>query len=104
MDFLQQFIHRLEVGGGMRYVRAGLSALVMLGLLVGYNWRAFRNMSTQEAMDSAQVARNISQGKGFTTLFIRPFSMYLLTRHCQEVQAAPAPGPRSRRWAQSCTP
>ena len=34
-------------------------------------------MATQEAMDAAQVARNIAQGKGYTTLFIRPFSIYL---------------------------
>ncbi len=28
-------------------------------------------------MDSAQLARNIADGKGYTTLFIRPFSLYL---------------------------
>src|SRR6185312_3617864 len=38
----------------------------------------FRNFSTQEAMDSAQVARNIAEGHGYTTLFVRPFSMYLI--------------------------
>jgi hypothetical protein len=32
-------------------------------------------------MDSAQLARNVSQGKGYTTLFVRPFSMYLLRKH-----------------------
>lgn len=32
-------------------------------------------------MDAAQLARNISQGKGYTTLFVRPFSIYLVKKH-----------------------
>ena len=32
-------------------------------------------------MDAAQVARNLSEGKGFTTQFIRPFSLFLMQRH-----------------------
>ena len=34
----------------------------------------YHNFAAPEAMDAAQVARNISEGKGFTTEFIRPFS------------------------------
>jgi hypothetical protein len=78
MPFLQDIIHKLEEGGGLRYVRVGLSVLAVVMMTVAYNWRAFRNMSTLEAMDAAQVGRNIAQGKGFTTLFLRPFSMYLV--------------------------
>ena len=48
---------------------------------MGYNWRAFRNMSTLEAMDAAQLGRNIARGKGYTTLFVRPLSIYLLRKH-----------------------
>ena len=32
-------------------------------------------------MDAAQVARNLAEGHGFTTEFIRPFSIYLLQKH-----------------------
>lgn len=84
MDFLQNFIHRLEVGGGMRYVRISVAVLAVVALFGGYNWRAFRNMSTQEAMDAAQLGRNLAEGKGYHTLFIRPFSMYLVKKHNQE--------------------
>jgi hypothetical protein len=85
---LQRFIHQLEVGGGMRYFRWGLGGLVLLLFLIGYNMRAFKNMSTQEAMDSAQLARNIAEGKGYTTLFVRPFSMYLVKRHALQKKDA----------------
>jgi hypothetical protein len=32
-------------------------------------------------MDAAQLARNISEGRGYTTLFIRPLSLYLVQKH-----------------------
>ena len=86
MPFLQDIIHKLEVGGGTRFFRIGLSLLAVTVLTAGYNWRAFKNMATQEAMDTAQLARNISQGKGYTTLFIRPFSMYLVKKHRLDAQ------------------
>jgi hypothetical protein len=92
MPFLQDVLHKFEVGGGMRYLRVGLVVLGIVLLPVGYNWRAFRNMSTQEAMDAAQVARNLAQGKGYTTLFIRPFSMFLVKKHNLETQRVPQPG------------
>jgi len=43
-------------------------------------------------MDSAQLARNIAQGKGYTTLFIRPFSMYLVQKRNEAKHGPAAPG------------
>jgi hypothetical protein len=80
MPFLQEFIHKLEVGGGMRFFRISLTVLVLITVIFCYNWRAFRNMSTEESMDAAQLGRNISEGKGYTTFFIRPLSIYLLKK------------------------
>jgi 4-amino-4-deoxy-L-arabinose transferase-like glycosyltransferase len=90
MPHLQESIHKLEIGGGTRFVRLTLVILAVLMLGVGYNWRAYKNMSTQEAMDAAQVGRNLSQGKGFTTLYVRPFSIFLLKRHARATQGDPA--------------
>jgi hypothetical protein len=81
MPFLQDIIHRLEEGGGMRYVRFLLGFLAVVLLLFGYNMRAYKNMATQEAMDAAQLARNISEGKGYTTDFVRPLSIHLIKKH-----------------------
>src|SRR6266446_207712 len=88
MPFLQDIIHKFEVGGGMRFLRIGLIVLALLMLIVGYNWRAYRNMSTQEAMDAAQLGRNIARGRGYTTLCIQPFSMFLLKRRNLEYPAS----------------
>jgi hypothetical protein len=80
MPVIQESIHRLEVGGGMRYLKIGLLIFGALAIVALYNIQSFKNIGTQEAMDSAQLARNIAQGKGYTTLFVRPFSMYLFKR------------------------
>ncbi|MGA2866650.1 MAG: glycosyltransferase family 39 protein [Verrucomicrobiota bacterium] len=88
----QDLIHQLEVGGGHRYLRIGLAVLALATLTFLYDWRAFKNMATPEAMDAAQVGRNLAEGKGYTTLFIRPFSIYLVKRHQQQQAQAPEPG------------
>ena len=80
-EIIQTTIHKLEVGGGARWLRFVALALAVLVTAVREDLHAYRNFSTQEAMDSAQLARNISEGKGYTTLFIRPFSLYLVQMH-----------------------
>src|ERR1035441_7740013 len=80
-ELVQNLIHKLEEGAGARYVRIVLLILAVVAVMVLYDLRACRNFSTPEAMDSAQLARNISEGKGYTTLFVRPLSLYLVQRH-----------------------
>jgi 4-amino-4-deoxy-L-arabinose transferase-like glycosyltransferase len=88
---LQTLIHHVEVGAGTRRISRWLQlALVAVGvllLLLMYNLRAFKNMSTQEAMDAAQIARNLAEGNGYTTLFVRPFSLYLIKQKSQRDHA-----------------
>jgi hypothetical protein len=78
---LQDVIHRLTEGSGSRVITLVLVLFGMLGLAVWYDVAAFKNLSTIEGMDAAQLARNVSQGDGFTTQFVRPFSMHLVQRH-----------------------
>ena len=86
---LQEIIHKYEVGAGNRLVKLALALIAMVGLAVLYDAVAFRHLATQEGMDAAQLARNISEGRGMTTGFIRPFSMYLLKRKHAESQPQP---------------
>jgi hypothetical protein len=89
MPFLQDWIHKLEEGAWARYVKIAAFCVAILFLVFTYDFRAYRNFATPEAMDSAQLARNLAEGRGYTTLFIRPFSLYLVQSHNQ-VQAADA--------------
>jgi 4-amino-4-deoxy-L-arabinose transferase-like glycosyltransferase len=78
---IQWLIHKLEVGAGSRYLRILALVLGVVALAFVYDLRAYRNLATPEAMDAAQLARNISEGRGYTTEFIRPFSLYLVQSH-----------------------
>ncbi len=78
---LQDVIHKLTEGSGSRVLTLALVFLGMLGLAVWYDKAAFKNLSTIEGMDAAQLARNISEGQGFSTQFVRPFSIHLLREH-----------------------
>ncbi|HEU6448437.1 MAG TPA: glycosyltransferase family 39 protein [Verrucomicrobiae bacterium] len=79
--FVQNFIHHLEVGTGARYLRLTLLAVVVLTIGVLYDIRSASDFAAPEAMDSAQVARNLAEGKGYSTDCIRPFGIYLLQKH-----------------------
>lgn len=87
MPGIQEWIHSLEEGKGAAILKRLVFFLAVLALGVWYNVREYRNFSTAEMMDAAQIARNISQGEGFTTDYIRPFSVALLRRHHGEVNA-----------------
>jgi hypothetical protein len=87
MPSLQDWIHKLEEGAGARYLKIIAFCVAILFLILVYNLCAYRNLATPEAMDSAQLARNLAEGQGYTTLFIRPFSLYLVQEHNQ----TPAP-------------
>ena len=89
MEFLQKLIQWVEVGAGGRWVRRGVVILGVLLLAVAYNWLGYRNLASAEAMDMAQVGRNLSQGKGYSTLFLRPLSIHLLLEKHKPADGTP---------------
>ena len=89
MPQIQDWIHKLEEGSGIRYLKIIAICLLLVLFVGGYNLRAYRNMSARDAMDAAQVARNVSEGNGFTTRYVRPFSVYLAKRTTKPTPRAP---------------
>jgi hypothetical protein len=78
---LQELIHKLEEGAGAQKLKWFSAVLGLVALVVLYNFFQFRSFSTPEAMEQAQLARNIAEGKGYTTQVIRPLSTHLLRTH-----------------------
>ena len=78
---LQNWIHSLEEGGGAKILKGLLGVMAFAFVMMLYNVREFQNLGTQEAMEQAQLARNIARGKGFTTDVIRPLDLYVLQTH-----------------------
>jgi len=53
-------------------IRRSLFFLVMISLTLGNLFTLFRGLDSPQAMDQAQIAREIARGNGFTTKMIRP--------------------------------
>ena len=82
---LQHLIHAVEVGRFSRWLQLLPLAVAVIGLAVLYDLSSYRGFNSPEAMDAAQVARNVAEGKGYTTDFIRPFSVFLIQKHNHEI-------------------
>jgi 4-amino-4-deoxy-L-arabinose transferase-like glycosyltransferase len=78
MSGVQEWIYLLGEGAGARALKFFLLLLAVVALAVIYDLRAYKCFSQPEAMDQAQLARNLAAGKDYTTQFIRPFGLYLL--------------------------
>jgi hypothetical protein len=75
---LQDWIHHWEVGAGARLLKGLAAVLAFSSIAVWYDVRVYQGLSNEEGMETAQLARNLSQGHGFVTQSIRPLSIYLL--------------------------
>ncbi len=75
---LQDWIHHWEVGAGARFMRRMAAVLGFIAIAGLYNMLAYQGFSNEEGMETAQLARNISQGRGYITKTIRPVSYHLL--------------------------
>jgi len=74
---LQTFLHAFEQGRVVVWIR-GLIVVLLVGLLA-VMWFGFKfnGFSTPEAMDQAQIGRQLAAGQGFTTLYARPLAMHV---------------------------
>jgi len=88
---IQTFIHRLDVAGTRRLNYLALT-LAVAALAVWYDTHCYTNFTSPEAMDAAQVARNLAEGRGYTTDFIRPFDVHLLEKHGHGATVNPGGG------------
>ena len=84
---IQHLIHLVEVGRFSRWLQLLPLAAAVVGLAVLYDLTEYRGFNSPEAMDAAQVARHVAAGQGYTTDFIRPFSVFLISKHNHELHA-----------------
>ena len=71
-DAIQRLVHAIEAGGAAVWVRRGLAVVVVIALALFYFIHEFRGLATSQAMDQAQIGRQIASGHGWRTNLIRP--------------------------------
>jgi len=76
MSTLQDWVYNVEAGPVRVWLVRIALFLMVLGLSAWMGIREFNGLRTPEAMDLAQQAKQLADGKGFTTLFVRPLALW----------------------------
>ena len=84
-DSIQRLVHAVEAGGAAVWVRRGLAVMVIAGLALYYFIHEFQGLATSQAMDQAQIGRQIASGHGWRTNVIRPRAIGQLQSHGKDV-------------------
>ncbi len=75
---IQDLVYNIDTGVGLRIVQFSLGFLALLVLILLFQTAQFHGLKDSEAMDSAQVARNLAFRGRFVTRTVRPASMEYL--------------------------
>ncbi len=81
---VQDLVYNVEVGVGLRIVQGALYALMIVGLMGFFTAKRFAGLKEAEAMDQAQVARNLMEKHHLVTQNIRPASMWYLIENSRQ--------------------
>lgn len=76
MKSLQEWVYNVEAGPIRIWLVRVALVLLVLGISAYIGIREFNGIRTFEAMDLAQQARQLAEGKGLTTLLIRPLALW----------------------------
>jgi len=88
---IQRLLHEMEQGKIAPYIRGGMISALVVALLLLYLFVHFNGFGTSEAMDQAQIARNMAKGEGFSTKYIRPLAIRELEKSGREIPAGVFP-------------
>lgn len=77
---LHDVVYSIDAGTGLRIIRIAIYVLIVLAVLMLYTATQFRGLRTNEAMDYAQLGRNVSLSTGFQTKNVRPLSMWKVSQ------------------------
>lgn len=82
---VQRLVHSLEQGKLANWIRAALLLVLVVVLFFLYLFVQFRGLDSEAAMDYAQIARQIADGQGFSTLYVRPMAIWQLREAGKEI-------------------
>ncbi len=73
---LHDVVYSIDAGTGLKIIRVTLYVLLLVVILLLYTATQFRGLKTEEAMDYAQLGRNMSLNNGMVTKCVRPLTMW----------------------------
>jgi len=74
---VQDLVYNVDVGVGLHVIKGGLYILMLFAILALYTASQFWGLKEAEAMDQAQIARQLMDEGAFNTKVIRPAAVWL---------------------------
>jgi hypothetical protein len=90
---IQDLVYNVDVGIGLRLIKSSLYILFVFFVILLYTANQFKGLKDAEAMDYAQLARNLQVHNQLVTQNIRPASIWFLTRNDRATDAQMAMHP-----------
>ena len=75
----QETIRSIDSGTPAKVFKIGMIVAALVGLSTIYLLAHFKGLGTEQAMDQAQIARSLISKEGFSTRYIRPLAIRVLT-------------------------
>jgi hypothetical protein len=85
---IQRTVVSLDAGELRKWIWRAIFTFVAIGLSAFYLTGIFRGLPISEAMDQAQVGREIIRGHGWSTEFARPLAIGELEHHGKDLKTA----------------
>ncbi len=95
---IQDLVYNIDAGVGLRIIRISLYVLGVFLIMLLYTATQFKGLKSAEAMDYAQLGRNLATGSGYSTKYIRPLSVWHMR------QKTPEQNPRLARHPELMKP
>ena len=87
-EFVQRVVHTLETGWPTIWLRRSLVVALIGGISLFYLLTEFRGLATSQAMDQAQMGREMARGHFWQTKYTRPRVIGQLLMHGKNVPQA----------------
>jgi len=84
---IQDLVYNVDVGIGVQLIKISLFILSILALMSLYTASEFWGLKDVEAMDQAQVGRQLMDEGTFSTKYIRPAAVWMLTTNGMDARS-----------------
>ncbi|MEX1044964.1 MAG: hypothetical protein WEC73_02440 [Chthoniobacterales bacterium] len=83
---IQKFLHAFEQGSVAVWVRRILVILVLVVVSAVWFSLKFNGFNDPDAMDQAQIGRQLASGQGYSTLYARPLALHVMLARTGEIR------------------
>jgi hypothetical protein len=82
----QWFVHSFEQGSFVVWLRRLIIAVLFTAIAVVWLGLKFNGFSDRDAMDQAQIGRQLADGQGYSTLYARPLALHVMLNRTGEIR------------------